>query len=226
MANFSELFGGGFDTRTVEPTQEFTLLPPGKYAVQIDKVVCKPTQAQNGHFLEIDMTVLGSVDKGEYKNRKLWDRINIENPSQKCVEIGLQKVSALGHAVGEAVIQSEDQFVGKVCIACVKVKGEYNEITTYKSVEAIQAEAKAPAAQQNKPAEAWGSRPTPAQQAAVAQQPAQAATSFPADAPPGYNGQPADPARQAAGGGYCAPATPAQQAASAQPTATKPPWAR
>jgi hypothetical protein len=72
---------------------------------------------------------------GPAKNRKLWDRINVQNPSQECTRIGLSQLSALGIACGITFVQSEDQFLGKLCYARVKVKGENNEIHTYSSPE-------------------------------------------------------------------------------------------
>lgn len=127
MSNLASVFGSGFDVNTVEPQSDFDVLPPGKYPVQIDRTEVKQTKKGDGHYIEFAMTILD----GPAKNRKLWDRINIDNPSQQCVDIGLRQLSALGRAVGVQVVSSEDQFLGKTCIASVKVKDNQNEIRTY-----------------------------------------------------------------------------------------------
>lgn len=130
MGYMSNFFGGGFNTNSVPPQSDYDVLPPGKYLVQIDKSEVKQTKKGNGHYLEIAMTVFD----GQYRNRKLWDRINIQNPSQQCTDIGLRQLSALGRAVGIALVTSEDQFLSKTCIAHVKVKDEQNEIRTYSPI--------------------------------------------------------------------------------------------
>ena len=135
MIDLQQLFGGsGFDTHSVEPQQDFTALPPGKYPVIVEKAEVKPTKAQTGHYLEITMSVLD----GQFKNRKLWDRINIQNPSTQCVEIGLRSLAALGQALGLTSVQSTDQLLNGVCIAHVKVKDEQNEVRTYSAIPKTQ----------------------------------------------------------------------------------------
>lgn len=128
MSDLQQLFGGpGFDTHSVEPQQDFVAIPPGKYPVMIEKAEVKQTKRGDGHYLEVTMSVLD----GQFKNRKLWDRINIQNPNQQCVDIGLRCLAALGQALGIASIQSTDQLLNGVCIAHVKVKDEQNEVRTY-----------------------------------------------------------------------------------------------
>jgi hypothetical protein len=127
--NLSEIFGAGFDTGSVEPQGDFQLIPPGKYLVVFDDAEIKQTKAGTGHYLKLTMTFLD----GEYRNRKLWDNINVQNPSAECVEIGLRKLAAVGVAIGEPVLKDTAQIVGKKCIAHIKVKDEQNQIRTYSS---------------------------------------------------------------------------------------------
>ncbi len=131
MSNLASIFGAGFDTNTVEPQGDFEVILPGKVPVIFDKSEVKQTKKQDGYYLELAMTIID----GEYRNRKLWDRINIQNPSQQCVDIGLRQLSALGKATGVAYVSDENQFLGKTCIAHVKVKGGQNEIRTYSAME-------------------------------------------------------------------------------------------
>ena len=130
MSNLAAIFGAGFDTNTVEPQGDFEVIPPGKVPVIFDKSEVKQTKAGTGYYLELAMT----ITDGEYRNRKLWDRINIQNPSQQCEKIGRSELSALGKATGVTYVSDENQFLGKTCIAHVKVKDEQNEIRTYSAV--------------------------------------------------------------------------------------------
>jgi len=132
MNNLQQIFGQAFDTSTVEPQGDYDVLPPGKYIVSIDKAEVKQTKAGTGHLIKLTMTVLD----GPAKNKKLWDQINIQNPSQQCQQIGLRQLSALGRACDVNVVSSEEQFLGKVCVAHVKVKDDNNEIRTYSKVGA------------------------------------------------------------------------------------------
>ncbi len=131
MSNLAAIFGAGFDTNTVKPQGDFDLIPPDKYPVIIDKVEVLQTRKQDGYYLKVCMTILD----GPYRNRKLWPKIQIQNPSQQCVEIGLRTLSALGKATGVTYVSDENQFLGKTCMAHVKVKDEQNEIRTYSAMD-------------------------------------------------------------------------------------------
>jgi len=127
MSIFNQIFGNGFDSTTVEPQQEFDVLPPGKYAVLLEKAEVKATKRGDGHYLE----VCGSIIEGPAKNRKLWSRMNIDNPSEVAQRIGQSQLSGLCKACGIAVIQDEAELVGKTCVASVKVKNEQNEVRAW-----------------------------------------------------------------------------------------------
>ena len=121
----------GFDPNAHEPQEDFVVLPPGKYPVMIEAAEVKQTKKGDGHYLELTMKVID----GPSVNRKLWDRINIDNPSLKCVEIGLRVLSALAKSVSLPAIQDTSQLVDKCCLASVKVKDNNNEVRTYLPIE-------------------------------------------------------------------------------------------
>lgn len=137
MSNLAAIFGSGFDTNTVEPQGDFDLISPGKVPIVIDKSEVKQTKKQDGYYLELTMT----ITDGEYRNRKLWDKIHIQNPSQECVKWGLRKLSALGKATGVTYVSNENQFLRKTCMVHVTVKDEQNEIRTYSAMPAPDATA-------------------------------------------------------------------------------------
>lgn len=195
----------GFDPNAHEPQEDFVVLPPGKYPVMIEAAEVKQTKKGDGHYLELTMKVID----GPSVNRKLWDRINIDNPSQKCVEIGLRVLSALAKSTGLPAIQDTSQLVDKCCLASVKVKDNNNEVRTYLPIEhagqagTVQQQCQAPPQQTQQP---------PAQQAPTAgQQAAPQQQAPPAQVPVGNPGFQQPP----------------QQAQQQQPTAgSPPPWAR
>jgi len=155
-------FGDAFDPATVEPSEDYVALLPGKYPVIIDSAEVKETKAGNGHYIKVALSVL----EGPSKNRKLWDNINIDNPSEKCVEIGMRQLSAICQAVGLTAIRDTAELSGKTCIAHVKVDGDGNSIRTYSSVATHQAEGQ-PVQQQPQPIQ---QQPAPVQQQPVQQE--------------------------------------------------------
>ena len=97
MANLN-----GFDANTVEPNSPFDPLPAGKYLACITGSEMKPTKAGDGSYLELELTVL----EGEYKDRKVWDRLCLNHPNAQTVKIARGNLSALCRAVG--VMQPKD----------------------------------------------------------------------------------------------------------------------
>jgi len=97
MANLN-----GFDASQVEPTASFDPIPAGKYLAAITESEMKPTKNGSGNYLQLTFTVLD----GEYKNRVLWARLNLNNPNATAVKIARSELSALCHAVG--VLQPRD----------------------------------------------------------------------------------------------------------------------
>ncbi len=130
MSIFSQVFGNGFDSNSVEPQQDYEVLPPGKYPVVCENAEVKTTKKGDGHYLEVCVQI---VD-GQYRGRKLWARMNIDNPSEVAQRIGLSQLAGLCKAVGIEVIRDEKDLLGKSCIANVKVKDEQNEIRSWSPI--------------------------------------------------------------------------------------------
>jgi hypothetical protein len=97
MANLN-----GFNAHEVEPTSNFEPLPAGKYLAAITESEMKPTKNGSGSYLQLAFTIL----EGEFKNRVLWARLNLNNPNATAVKIARSELSAICHAVG--VMQPRD----------------------------------------------------------------------------------------------------------------------
>jgi hypothetical protein len=97
MANLN-----GFDANEVEPTSPFEPLPAGKYLVAITASEMKPTKAGDGSYLELEFTVID----GEFKDRKVWDRLCLNHRSDVAQKIARGNLSAICRAVG--VMQPRD----------------------------------------------------------------------------------------------------------------------
>ncbi len=160
MSDLGNFFGAGFDPRSVEPQSDFEVLPPGKYPVLVESAEVKQTKNGDGHYIKLQLSILDGPGKG----RKLWDQINIANPSQQCVEIGLRSLAALGQAIGLSAISDTSQLLNKTCEAHVKVRkdvqyGDKNEIRTYSALmQSIIPQQAAPPSQ-GQPAQSSGKPP-------------------------------------------------------------------
>ena len=85
-----------FNANSVDPASVFEAIPAGKYQAVISDSTMKPTKSGSGQYLELAFDII----EGEFKDRKLWSRLNLENPNPKAVEIAMRELSAICHAVG------------------------------------------------------------------------------------------------------------------------------
>ncbi|MCC2653086.1 MAG: hypothetical protein K0R61_743 [Microvirga sp.] len=127
--------GTSFNANNVPPAQDFSVLPAGEYLVQVVASEMRSTKNGSGRYLWLEMEILD----GEYQSRKMWDRLNLENTNPQAVQIAQRQLSALCHAVGEAVVEDSEQLHNKPVIATVRVRPEQgaysasNEIRGYKA---------------------------------------------------------------------------------------------
>ncbi len=84
-----------FNANEVEPSTGFDPIPAGKYQAVITDSEMKPTKTGNGQYLQLEFEVI----EGEYKNRKLWARLNLENANPDAVRIARADLSAICRAV-------------------------------------------------------------------------------------------------------------------------------
>lgn len=86
----------GFNAAEVEPSKGFDPLPVGDYVAMIVDSEEKTTQAGTGSYIKLTIEI---VD-GDYKGRKLWENLNLNNPSSEAVAIAKATLSAICRAVG------------------------------------------------------------------------------------------------------------------------------
>jgi hypothetical protein len=113
MANLN-----GFDANTVEPSRTFDPLPAGKYLAAITGTEMKPTKDGTGSYLNIEFTIL----EGEFKDRKVWDRLCLNIPSKKAVEIAQANLSAICRAVGVMKLHDSVELHNIPLLVTVKLK--------------------------------------------------------------------------------------------------------
>lgn len=85
-----------FDPDQVPPSTGFDAIPPGKYQAVIIESEQKETSKKNGHYLNLTFEII----EGEFEKRKVWARLNLDNPSDVAVGIARAELSAICRAVG------------------------------------------------------------------------------------------------------------------------------
>lgn len=117
-----------FNASSVKPNAAFEAVPSGNYPVIITNSQKKPTQKGDGAYYEFEMTIQG----GEYAGRKLFDRLNIENPNKTAEEIAYATLSAICHVTGRLSMTDTQQLHGIpfIAVAVKKPRNDQPEVMT------------------------------------------------------------------------------------------------
>ena len=111
-----------FNANEVEPTAGFEPLPAGDYVAAIVQSEMKATKAGDGQYLQLNWQVL----EGEYKNRIVFDRLNLHNRNETAVKIAQGTLSAICRAVGVMTPQDSSQLHDIPCRVKVRLTRDQN----------------------------------------------------------------------------------------------------
>jgi hypothetical protein len=136
-----------FNATSVEPMQSrsYDPLPKGDYEMMIVKSDVKPTQAGTGHYIELEMHVLG----GEHSGRRHWERLNVDNPNKTAQDIANAALASLCFAIGIEDMTETEQLHDQPFVAHVEIDKKdptRNRIMGYATAGAPAPKAAAPAA--------------------------------------------------------------------------------
>ena len=87
----------------------FKDLPPGLYTVKINGEETKPTKAGTGEYLQLTFEICD----GPHTGTKIFDRLNLRNPSARAVEIAQATLQAICEAAGLPEISGSADLLGK-----------------------------------------------------------------------------------------------------------------
>jgi hypothetical protein len=157
-----------FSTHGIDTENRFEALPPGEYTVMVTDSAIKTTQAGTGRYISLEFDVQAP---DAFRGRKLWDNMNIENPSAEAVEIAKRQLAQLVQSCGLQEIQDTTQLHHIPVVAIVKVDRKdatRNQIKGYKAAGGQPAPQ--PQAAPMQQAAAPAAQPVPPQGAPVQQQ--------------------------------------------------------
>lgn len=151
-----------FNANSVAPAAPRDAIPKGRYLAHIVRSDYKQTKAGDGAYIELELDFLEPALQG----RKIWDRLNIDNPNEMAVSIARRSLSAICHAVGVMDVRDTEELHFKPLLVSVGFRRddpEKNEVKGYAT-----APASAPGGFQPRPA------PAPARATGTAQAQAEA----------------------------------------------------
>lgn len=125
----------GFNANEVEPFVPFDAIPAGEYMACIVESEQKDTSAGDGSMLKLDFQII----EGEFEGRHVFENLNLNNPSEKAVQIARAKLSAICRAIDVLEPQDSNELHDKpVSIKVTQEKrkdnGEMtNRITSFNS---------------------------------------------------------------------------------------------
>jgi hypothetical protein len=109
---------GGYTADENDQWQGFEALPAGEYKVQIiDSDLCD-TRAGDGQYIKLVYEVVGDP---LYDGRKIFDNINIANPSPDAVRIGKQRLNTICAVTGVPSLKDTAQLHGKTMSLLIAV---------------------------------------------------------------------------------------------------------
>lgn len=122
-----------FNAATVAPAQPIEPLPDGWFPVTITASEVKPTT--NGSGIRFNFTCTVAADHPHYKNRKVFEGLNIQNANPVAQQIAQEQLSALCHAVGVIQLQDTNQLHNLPFLIRVKTVPKRTDTVTGKVYE-------------------------------------------------------------------------------------------
>lgn len=124
-----------FDANTVKPRTGFDPVPNGDYRAMIVESAVKDTKDKQGKYIQLNWQILD----GDYKGKIVFDRLNVQNPSETAQKIGQEQLSAVCHATGVLKLSSTAQLHNIPVMIKVRVKEEkgydpQNEVKKYTAI--------------------------------------------------------------------------------------------
>lgn len=124
----------------------FDILPAGEYKAVITDSDYAPNKANTGKMLKLTYTIID----GNFKNQKIFNNLNLENPSIQAVNISKTALNSICKALNVIDLQDSSQLHNQPLIIEVTVKeseqyGKQNNIKKHKSISGdVQGQTSAP----------------------------------------------------------------------------------
>lgn len=102
-------FGTAINADEIPARDDFSPIQPGIYTAMITESEMKQTGNGEGEMLVLEIDVLDNGAEG----RKLFERLNLKNKSEKAVEIAYKTLGEIIRAVGKTTIKDSNELHNK-----------------------------------------------------------------------------------------------------------------
>jgi len=120
----------GFDANDHEPSGNFDPIPRGEYPAHAISSEWKETKAGTGRYLQFAFELI----EGEYKGRKEWARLNLDNPNATAVKIANGELSAICRAVGVMKPKMSEELHNKPLLLKIDVEERNDKPGVFRNV--------------------------------------------------------------------------------------------
>ena len=153
----------GFNVDEAPDSQDFTVMPAGDYTAMVTASELLSNKAGTGSYLKLELTVIDE----KYAGRKLYENLNLDNPSAQAVEIarGTLKKIAIACGKGSGVVNESEELhdIPMVINVGIETRKDNGELTNrIKSFKSASAPASRPAAAPARPTPTAPARTTTA----------------------------------------------------------------
>lgn len=100
---------GEFRVEDLPADNDFTPMPAGKYIGAIIASEIKTTNAGDGRYLSLTIEIID----GEHAGRRVWDILNLWNPSEKAVEIASRTLGSIYRSLGLPKVTDSSELHGQ-----------------------------------------------------------------------------------------------------------------
>ena len=134
MSNLSEIVGGGFNPNEIEDSPSFENLPDGKYISEVEKADVV-TEDDGSVVLKVQYACLQNASGQEVKG-KAFERFTMKSDNEKSQKWGRIFWKEFVEAMfGQGQLEAEsDLYLGQCLQIELKTKGEYQNVSSRKSV--------------------------------------------------------------------------------------------
>jgi hypothetical protein len=126
-----------FDATNAPRQESFEPIPAGWYTAMMTKSEMMPSKT-GGSFLDVVFTII----EGPYKDRKVFEKLNLVNANAITQEIAYKQLAEIAHSTGVLQIKDSQMLHGKPLRIRVKIReaangfDASNSISGYKKVDA------------------------------------------------------------------------------------------
>jgi len=110
MNDIASVMGGPVIPDQVPGGTGFEPIPAAWYPFDIESAVLTPTNAGDGYYIKLELTLLGD----KFAGRKVFDNVNIVNPNPVAEGVGKRTLAQIGTALGLAAIQDCSELTGRL----------------------------------------------------------------------------------------------------------------